>query len=68
MNLLFQKYLDDLHNKNMDSDIYQIFLNQMDISYIENTDFKRIVIDYIAGMTDDYFLQAIHIVNAVNKN
>ena len=56
MNNLFNKYLDDITNKNYDSDIYKIFLNTMDASYIDNTDSKRMVIDYIAGMTDDYFI------------
>ena len=59
MNNLFNKYLDDITNKNYDSDIYKIFLNTMDASYIDNTDSKRMVIDYIAGMTDDYFVKMI---------
>ena len=59
MNNLFNKYLDDITNKNYDSDIYKIFLNTMDASYIDNTDSKRMVIDYIAGMTDDYFVKKI---------
>ena len=59
MNDLFNKYLDDINYKNYDSDIYTIFLNTMDASYIDNTDSKRMVIDYIAGMTDDYFVKMI---------
>lgn len=68
MNLLFKKYVTDLEEKHMDSDIYQVFLNGMDDSYIENTDIKRIVIDYIAGMTDEFFVTAIERINPVNKN
>lgn len=68
MNLLFKKYVTDLEEKNMNSDIYQVFLNTMDDSYIKNTDVKRIVIDYIAGMTDEFFVASIQRVNTVNKN
>lgn len=66
MNDLFNKYLDDITNNNYDSDIYKIFLNTMDASYINNTDSKRMVIDYIAGMTDDYFVKKIKEIS-VNK-
>lgn len=59
MNDLFNKYLDDINYKNYDSDIYTIFLNAMNVSYINNTNSKRMVIDYIAGMTDDYFVKMI---------
>lgn len=68
MNILFNKYLKDLEEDNIESDIYQMFINKMDSSYIQNTENKRMVIDYIAGMTDEYFVNAIKSVNAVNKN
>lgn len=68
MNALFRKYVVDLEKKYLDSDIFQVFLNQMDDSYIENTNMKRIVIDYIAGMTDEFFVAAIERINSVNKN
>ena len=55
-NTLFDKYLEDLKNKNLESDIYQIFLKDQDQEYLKNTN-ERIVIDYIAGMTDAYFLE-----------
>ena len=59
MEELFSSYLADLINKNRESDIYKVFLDGMDNSYIENNDPKRIVIDYIAGMTDEYFVNQI---------
>lgn len=68
MNALFKKYVKDLEERNIDSDIYQVFLSQMDDSYLKNTDTKRLVIDYIAGMTDEFFVSSIQRVNAVNKN
>ncbi len=53
--ILFNKYLNDVKTKNTDSVIFKVFLNDMDESYLKNTD-ERKVIDFIAGMTDDYFL------------
>ena len=52
---LFNKYLKDLEEKNVESSIYKVFLNFMTEEYILNNTNKRIVIDFIAGMTDDYF-------------
>ena len=53
---LFNKYLEQVESNNKEERIYKVFLNEMDDSYITNTTSKRKVIDYIAGMTDDYFL------------
>ena len=53
---LFEKYLSDLNTNNKESSIYKVYLNNMDNSYIENTKKERIVIDYIAGMTDNFFI------------
>ena len=53
---LFKKYLRDVKEKNNDSDIYQIFLGNMDDRYFINSTDEQQVIDYIAGMTDDYFI------------
>ena len=35
----------------------------MDKSYIDNTDNKKIIIDFIAGMTDDYFINQLNKIN-----
>lgn len=59
MNLIYQKYLKDIKNENKESIIYQIFLNNQVDEYLKNTSDKRMVIDFIAGMTDDLFLQEI---------
>lgn len=53
---LFKKYLRDVKEKNNNSDIYQIFLGNMDDRYLINSTDEQQVIDYIAGMTDDYFI------------
>lgn len=57
-NKLFSKYLNDLEYIRKNSEIYTLFLDTMDDNYKINTSNKRIVIDFIAGMTDDYFINA----------
>ena len=54
--LLFERYLDDLGKKNEQSEIYGEYLKGMSLEYRENTPDAEIVRDFIAGMTDDYFL------------
>ena len=39
--------------------IYTIFLNQQSYKYLTDTNKKRMVIDFVAGMTDDLFLHEI---------
>ena len=52
---LFQVYYTQITNNDKDAHIYKDYLNAMDKTYIENTSVPRIIIDYLAGMTDDYF-------------
>lgn len=52
---LFEHYLKEIRSKNNETDIYQVFLGDMNNHYILNTPDEQKVIDYIAGMTDDYF-------------
>jgi dGTPase len=58
--LLFETYLHDLENGNEDSDIYRGFLDGMASGYREKTPAAGLVRDFIAGMTDDYFLGQCH--------
>ena len=55
-NKLFEIYLEQLNTKDENSDIYQVFLKGMSNDYLKNNSNVRKVIDYIAGMTDDYFI------------
>ena len=55
-NSLFDKYYEDVKNKNKNSQIYIDFLNSMSKDYIKNTTDARKTIDYISGMTDTYFI------------
>lgn len=59
MNNLYSKYLNDITTNNKNSIIYKIFLNYQSKSYLENTSEKRKVIDFIAGMTDDFLKKEI---------
>lgn len=66
---LFESYLNDLNNKNKASSIYKVFLNDMDYNYLVNTTSTRMVIDYIAGMTDEYFIREFNNrYSKLNKN
>ncbi len=56
---LYYEYLEDLEKKNTDSIIFKTFLNNMSKEYVEKTDKRRIVIDFLAGMTDDYFVRSM---------
>ena len=52
---LFELYYRQLEDKQIEEDIYVVFLNTMCDSYLNRTSNVRKVIDYIAGMTDDFF-------------
>ncbi len=55
-NHLFNTYLKALNNQDKTNSIYTVYLNHMKDDYIKNNTNERISIDYIAGMTDEYFL------------
>lgn len=55
-NTLFLSYKKALEEKDSSNDIYKIFLDDMTDNYLNNTSNERKVIDYLAGMTDDYFI------------
>lgn len=55
--LLFEKYYKDLTAGNENSVIFREFLDGMSPQYRDNTSPAMIVRDFIAGMTDDYFLR-----------
>lgn len=56
-NTLFNELLDVIKNKEKNHNIYRKYLKHMTKEYLENTSDERKVIDYIAGMTDEYFLK-----------
>ncbi len=60
MNKIYKKYLEDIKNTNKESPIYKYFLSTQNNTYLEETNDKRKVIDFIAGMTDELFLREIN--------
>lgn len=54
--VVFESCLEAVENKNHNHDIYKYFLNDMNLSYHGTTSDARMVIDYIAGMTDDFLI------------
>ena len=70
INKLYHIYLEDIKSNNKDSIIYKIFLEHQDELYLKNTNIKRQVIDFIAGMTDDFLVREIkkYNINSVVKN
>jgi len=55
--MLFERFLEDLDKDNRDSVIFTNYLDGMDQSYLETEPHAAIVRDFIAGMTDAYFLR-----------
>jgi len=54
---VFKNSLKDLENDNKNSSIYKNFLDEMNEEYLKNNSKVRIVIDYIAGMTDAFLVK-----------
>jgi len=52
---LFVHYLENINSN--DCSIKNVFIDVMSKTYLENTSDERKVIDYIAGMTDEFFIK-----------
>ena len=55
--ILFEQYLEDLVKQNRTSAIFTQYLKDMSADYIDQHRPEEIVRDFIAGMTDQYFLR-----------
>ena len=55
--LLFNRYLNDIEAGCEDSVIFTGFLKDMDTQYVQDHSPAEVVRDFIAGMTDKYFLR-----------
>ena len=65
---VFYENLKYLENNLKETNIYKVYLNDMCEKYkLENTN-ARIVIDYISGMTDDYFIKEYNKIIEKNDN
>ena len=54
---LFDIYLEDLNKADSKQTIFTEFIERFPDSYLRENADTRIVADYIAGMTDQYFLK-----------
>ncbi|HHP7234468.1 MAG TPA: deoxyguanosinetriphosphate triphosphohydrolase family protein [Desulfobacterales bacterium] len=55
--ITFEKFLSDLQRGNSDSVVFRQYLADMSPDYLESHRNEEIVRDFIAGMTDQYFLR-----------
>lgn len=53
---LFDKYVDEIRREDQDSVVYTRLMKFMNKGYMLDTPVPAIAVDFIAGMTDDYFL------------
>ncbi len=53
---LFERFIEDIRTENKDSPVYSNFVRDMAESYMDQHGAAQIVRDFIAGMTDQYFL------------
>jgi dGTPase len=53
--LLFNAYFDDLEDNGEKSYLYLNYLQKLSPAYRKTTPQKRVVVDFIAGMTDEFF-------------
>ena len=67
MNILFNSYLEAIMNNYQDNIIFSIFLNYQSKEYLDSTEPKRMVIDFIAGMTDDLLDREIKRIIVLSK-
>ena len=54
---VFNYSLEALNRENKNASIYKVFLNGISETYLKNTTKERMVIDFIAGMTDEYLVK-----------
>ena len=66
MSAMYEKLLEDLINENKSSPIFTHHINYINKAHYkreapyEQTEPNQIVVDYIASMTDDYFIELYH--------
>ena len=61
-------FLEDLKNHNEESIIFTSYLSKMSKDYYKNNSYERIVLDYVSGMTDDYFIEQYNKMNIKKEN
>ena len=51
---LYEVYINALEKEDKSNDIYEVFLKNMNLKYLNNNSNDEKVIDFIASMTDNY--------------
>lgn len=64
-NVVFNKCKYILENNLVENNIYKYYLNRMNVDYKKNNSNVRIILDYIAGMTDSYFINEFNILKKI---
>ncbi|HOH60827.1 MAG TPA: dGTP triphosphohydrolase, partial [Candidatus Cloacimonadota bacterium] len=59
MRIMFEKYLDDIRSKNLESKVYKHFLNHKNEEYLLSFSPAEQVRDFIATMTDRYYNEEV---------
>lgn len=59
MKNIFKAYKRILQNEEKNNEIYKVFLDNQNEEYLKNNSKERKIIDFIAGMTDDYFMNQV---------
>lgn len=67
-NIVFEKCKYILENELKDQNIYKHFLNKMNDEYKNKNSIIKIIIDYIAGMTDSYFINEFNTLKNLGKS
>lgn len=62
---VFNRCLEQLKIGDKKALIYVNFINNMSYDYLSKNSHERIVIDYIAGMTDDYFIKEYNLLKRI---
>jgi dGTPase len=57
--IMVESLLDDFHKKGADSYVWMNYFQTKPEQYRENTAPEQVVIDYVAGMTDNYFVRTL---------
>ena len=65
---VFESSLRAIDTKNRNHGIYKYFLDDMNLEYISKNNNVRMVTDYIAGMTDDFFISEYKRIIESEKN
>lgn len=66
--VVFTSSLHAVEDKNRTQAIYTYFLNDMNLEYFSKTDNVQMVVDYIAGMTDDFFVHQYEMITKERRD